>query len=369
MPRQITAPGPTVPTPRTPQHATDVSLRLVTHGHGAGETRRARPARCDRAPGHITTTRHGATRREPYVTTIFYFLPSTLMRDAPKYSGMFLPNKLPKFLGLAAVTVTLVLTMTACQPATYTKPPSGKAWHIQLTTPVDMNEAAPIYDIDGYENSASVVSQLKAKGKYLVCYIDLGSIENYRPDYADFPRSALSNANPEWPDEQWLNILRLDDVGPTGKTPRQLLQARIDMCKDKGFDAIDPDMIEVYAASGVTFTPASRKITYADQITFNRWIADEAHARGMAVGLKGDIEQAKDLAPYFDFSVNEECHAYSECAELAGFTAAGKPVLNIEYAGTDSKFLTKTCPAAKSEGFYSVKKKMSLNAWKLECPS
>lgn len=281
---------------------------------------------------------------------------------------MSLPTKLSKVIGLAALTMTLATAMVACEPAPpYATPKVGQAWHIQLDTPVDLNQAAPIYDIDGYNNPASVVSQLKAKGKYVVCYVDLGSIENYRADYADFAKSTLSNKNPEWPDEQWLNILRLDVKGPTGKTARQLLQARLDMCKDKGFDAVDPDMIEVYAASGVSFTPAERKITYADQLAFNRWIADEAHARGMAVGLKGDIEQARDLAADFDFSVNEECHAYNECAGLAGFISAGKPVLNIEYAGTDANFLNTTCPQAKTAGFYSVKKKMSLNAWKLEC--
>jgi hypothetical protein len=282
---------------------------------------------------------------------------------------MSLPTKFSKVVGLAALTMTLAVAMVACEPAPgYKTPKVGQAWHIQLDTPIDMNQSAPIYDIDGYNNSASVVSQLHAKGKYVVCYVDLGSIENYRADYGDYAKSVLSNRNPEWPDEQWLNILRLDVKGPTGKTARQLLQARLDMCKSKGFDAVDPDMIEVYAASGVTFTPAERKITYADQLAFNRWIADEAHARGMAVGLKGDIEQARDLAADFDFSVNEECHAYNECGELAGFVNAGKPVLNIEYAGTDAKFLSTTCPRAKAAGFYSVKKKMSLNAWKLECP-
>lgn len=185
---------------------------------------------------------------------------------------MQLPKKLPRSIALAALGVSLVLSLAACNPAptAYEKPQIGQTWHIQLDGAIDTNLPADIYDVDGYNTSAATVAELKAKGKYVVCYIDLGSIENYRPDYGDFPSSALSKQNPEWPDEQWLDILRLDVVGPTGKTPRDLLRARMDMCKDKGFDAIDPDMIEVYAASGVSFTPAERKITYADQLVFNR---------------------------------------------------------------------------------------------------
>ncbi|HET8929541.1 MAG TPA: endo alpha-1,4 polygalactosaminidase [Acidimicrobiales bacterium] len=264
--------------------------------------------------------------------------------------------------------MALVASAAACQPddATSKKP---LTWHIQLSGAIDTNLPAQIFDLDGFNTPASTVKALNAKGKITICYVDLGSIENYRADYGDFAPEALSKQNPEWPDEQWLNILRLDVPGPTGKTARQLLQARLDMCKDKGFHGVDPDMIEVYAASGVTFAPASRKITYADQITFNRWIADEAHARGMLVGLKGDIEQARDLAPYFDFSVNEECHYYDECHLLDGFTKADKPVLNIEYAGSDASFVSGVCPKADRAGFFTVKKKMSLNAWTLHCPS
>lgn len=274
---------------------------------------------------------------------------------------------------LIAFCISLIGIGVACEPVipgatSIVRPKADATWYIQLDGALDLNQPADVYDVDGYTTSAATVEALHAKGKQVVCYIDLGSIENYRPDYQDFAPSALSNKNPEWPDEQWLDILRLDVVGPTGKTARQLLQARIDMCANKGFDAIDPDMIEVYAASNVNFTPAERKITSTDQLTFNRWIASEAHARGLAAGLKGDIDQAAALAPDFDFAVNEECHHYDECDQLSAFVKAGKSVLNIEYAGTETKFLTTTCPKAQREGFFSVKKKLSLNAWTLNCP-
>lgn len=277
---------------------------------------------------------------------------------------------LPKPFLILTLAVSLLFMMAACQPSPSASPARSRpSWYIQISGTVDMNQPALIYDIDGFENTAATVSALHAKSKIVVCYVDLGSIENYRADYANFAQSALSNVNPEWPDEKWLDILRLDVAGPTGKTARQLLDARLDMCKSKGFDAVDPDMVELYAASGVTFSPAQRKVTYADQLVFNEWIASETHARGMAAGLKGDVDQAKDLQPFFDFSVNEQCHQYNECGELSSFITAGKSVLNIEYSGTNTRFTNKTCPEADTEGFYSVKKKLPLNAWTLDCPS
>lgn len=37
------------------------------------------------------------------------------------------------------------------------------------------------------------------------------------------------------------------------------------------------------------------------------------------------------LEPFFDFSVNEQCHEFAECNAMAPFVAAGKPVFNAEY--------------------------------------
>ncbi len=88
----------------------------------------------------------------------------------------------------------------------------------------------------------------------------------------------------------------------------------------------------------------------------------------MAVGLKADVDQAADLVGNFDFTVNEQCHQYGECDLLAPFVAAGKPVLNIEYgAYTDAAFTKQVCPDAAQRGFFSVHKKLALDAWTQNC--
>jgi hypothetical protein len=49
------------------------------------------------------------------------------------------------------------------------------------------------------------------------------------------------------------------------------------------------------------------------------WLANTAHANGLAIGLKNDLNQVAALQPLFDFAVNEQCVQYSECDMLDPF--------------------------------------------------
>jgi hypothetical protein len=229
------------------------------------------------------------------------------------------------------------------------KPSPTTTWQIQLTGSVDQTIDAQMYDIDGFDNAASVVSSLRAKGSRGVCYFSAGSYENWRPDTAQFPAAVLGKSN-GWAGERWLDIRRLDLLAP-------IMRARMDMCKAKGFDAVEPDNVDGYTNS--TGFPLSA----SDQLAYNRFLADAAHARGLAAGLKNDLDQVADLVPWFDFAVNEQCFEYAECDMLAPFVTAGKPVFNIEYQGKIGTF----CPASRSKGFMSVKKTLSLDAFREKC--
>ncbi|MBA2517718.1 MAG: endo alpha-1,4 polygalactosaminidase [Solirubrobacterales bacterium] len=220
---------------------------------------------------------------------------------------------------------------------------------MQLTTPVDQSVSADFYVIDGFDNDASVVASLHGQGRHVGCYLSVGSYEDWRPDAASFPAAVLGKSN-GWPGERWLDIRRLDLLGP-------IMEARLDMCRAKGYDAVDPDNVDGY--TNATGFP----LTAADQLAYNRFIADAAHVRGMAVGLKNDLDQVATLAPSFDFSVNEQCFEYSECNLLTPFVAAGKPVFNIEYRGDPAVI----CPQARSLGLLSQMKRLSLDAWRTVC--
>src|SRR5271157_1015681 len=69
--------------------------------------------------------------------------------------------------------------------------PARPTWYWQLTGTIKNSEPAAVYDIDGFENSAEEVATLQAQGKHVICYIDVGTAENFRPDYHEFPPSVL----------------------------------------------------------------------------------------------------------------------------------------------------------------------------------
>jgi chitodextrinase len=223
--------------------------------------------------------------------------------------------------------------------------PSGlQNWQWQLTTPVDTSLNVPVFDIDGFDNDASVVSTLHAKGAKVICYIDVGTYENFRSDQASFPASVKGSSN-GWPGEQWLDIRQISVLAP-------ILNARFQMCKSKGFDAVEPDNIDGYSNS--TGFP----LTAADQLTFNRWVATQVHALGMSVGLKNDVDQVSQLVGNFDWALDEQCHEFNECSTLDPFVSAGKTVFITEYTA----FNQSICTSSNAAGYSTIFKDLNLTA-------
>jgi hypothetical protein len=252
---------------------------------------------------------------------------------------------------LAVLAALLSLSLAGSAPAsTWWTPPPGSTFQLQFTSlPVDQSVPADVYDIDLFDNSAAVVASLHAAGRHVVCYVDAGTWENWRPDAAQFPKSVLGKKN-GWPGEKWLDIRRLDVLGP-------ILGARLDLCAAKGFDAVEFDNVDGYA------NKSGFKLTGANQLTFNQWLANEAHARGLAAGLKNDLDQVSKLVSSFDFAINEQCFQYDECDLLAPFVAAGKPVFEIEYKLSTTRF----CTQAVALGLTAMRKRLSLDAWRQAC--
>jgi hypothetical protein len=245
-------------------------------------------------------------------------------------------------------------TDPAANPATDTgarwRPRAGLSWQWQLTTPVDTTVAADVYDIDADENPASVVAALHGAGRRVVCYVNAGGWEPYRPDAKDYPKVLLGKALDGWPDERWLDIRRLDLLTP-------LLAHRLDACRAKGFDAVEPDNVDGYQ------NDTGFPLTSADQLAFDRVVARLAHQRGLAVALKNDFDQVAALQPDFDFAVDEQCAELHVCPELSVFVKADKPVFDAEYSSPVSDF----CAQTRSLGISAIRKHLELDAWRQSC--
>jgi hypothetical protein len=234
------------------------------------------------------------------------------------------------------------------------QPQPGLNWQVQFTTPLEIIPGIEVYDLDLFETSVEDVATLHSRGAKVVCYISMGSWEDWRPDSHTFPDEVIGRIYAGWPGERWLDIRQIDQLAP-------IMSARLDLCLQKGFDGIEPDNLDGY--TNQTGFP----LTYSDQLTFNRWVADEAHTRGLAVGLKNDPDQVIDLLEWFDYALVESCLAEGWCEQLMPFVKEGKPVVMIEYTHRNASRAV-MCPSADALGFDALIKDRALNAWRDGCP-
>ncbi|MFD0314477.1 endo alpha-1,4 polygalactosaminidase [Streptomyces flavalbus] len=229
------------------------------------------------------------------------------------------------------------------------RPGPGTPWQWQLSGRLDTSVDVPVYDIDGFDHDADTVAALHRDGRKVICYLSTGAWEDFRPDADDFPDAVLGRGN-GWEGERWLDIRRTDVLEP-------LMADRLDMCAEKGFDAVEPDNMDGYR------NRTGFELTAADQLRYNRLIARLAHERGMSVGLKNDLGQIPELVDDFDFAVNEQCAQYDECARLTPFIEADKAVFHVEYELPTRAF----CPEARRLDLSSMAKKYELGAWRRAC--
>jgi hypothetical protein len=105
-------------------------------------------------------------------------------------------------------------------------------------------------------------------------------------------------------------------------------------------------------------------LTKRDQLAYLSFLSRAAHAHGLAAGLKNLPQLARELEPEWDFVVNEQCFQYNECGPYRRFISHGKPVFQVEYELSREEF----CPRAAALGFTSMRKRLSLRAWRMPCP-
>jgi hypothetical protein len=225
------------------------------------------------------------------------------------------------------------------------------SWQWQLSTVPNVGNLLNVqmYDVDGFNADTALITGMHAKNIRAVCYLSLGTYEDWRSDTGSFPSSVLGLGN-GWLGEKWLDIRQISKLGP-------IMTARFQMCKDKGFDAVEPDNIDGYSNS--TGFP----LTSDDQIAYNKWIATTVHSMGKSVALKNDLDQVTALVSDFDFAVDEQCFELGECDKLTPFISANKAVFEVEYSLLPSQF----CSQANSMNLNALKKDLELSATTTAC--
>ncbi|MRI83657.1 MAG: endo alpha-1,4 polygalactosaminidase [Nitratiruptor sp.] len=211
----------------------------------------------------------------------------------------------------------------------------GTSWYWQLQGPLDLDKEVDLYDIDLFDTSKEEIAKLHEKGRIVICYFSAGTLEEWRPDVGKLLASRVVGRSYEgWPGEYWLDIRALE--------VRDLALSRLDLARAKGCDGVEPDNVDGYLHE------SGFELSYEDQLAFNRFLAREAHKRGLLIALKNDLEQIEDLVEWFDFAINEECFAYNECGRYLPFLERNKAVLNAEYEGLPP------CEQARLYGISSI---------------
>jgi len=235
----------------------------------------------------------------------------------------------------------------AAEPTRWKPPHPMPSFDIQLNDPRGLSDIpnVAVLELD-HDTSPTLLSSVRARGTKLICYINAGAWESYRSDARSFPKAVLGKAYDGYPDERWLDIRRIDLLAP-------IMRARMDQCKKKGFVAIDPDNVNGY--ENRTGFP----LTQANQLAYNRWLMNEAHARGLSIVLKNTPALAAQLAKDgYDMALTESCVSDAFCSYFTPFTATKRPVVDLEYI--DEGMTIKTaCPTLRKLGFYGLVKTSS----------
>jgi hypothetical protein len=242
------------------------------------------------------------------------------------------------------------------------RPRAGASWNIQLiSVPKPSQPDAGkyhIWDFDMFDAPKSTIQAFKENGHAVVCYFSAGSWENWRPDADEFPAAAKGKGLDGWPGERWLDT--------NNKQVRAIMKKRIQLAKSKGCDAVDADNMDGYG------NPTGFSLTKDDAVSYVKFLSSTAHSLGLAYGLKNAGDIIPRVVDVCDFSVNEQCAEYNECRPYQAFIRQNKPVFHLEYTAKDpapKDFVRKHCNAPGTNGFSTLIKHLSLNAWTTTCPA
>ncbi len=213
-------------------------------------------------------------------------------------------------------------------------------WQIGRVTPLERTGASAVdfYDIDGFLTTPAEVRAIRTRWQAATlphprtaCYLDL-AWEDYRPDgspgqRAGFPAAALGNVYFGFPQERWVDFRQLNALKP-------MIDARLEMCARKGFDAVELDDIDSFDPPSTT----GFHLTAGDAQNLLAYAFNEIHRLGMAGLWKNSPLLSRWGLRYADGAVVEECYTFGPCSAWRDFstdkTAAqpsGKWVGEVEY--------------------------------------
>jgi hypothetical protein len=345
-----TAAPTTAPTPKATTAPTQAPTPKATTAPTQAPTPKATTAPTQAPTPKATTAPTQAPT--PKATTAPTQAPTpkatTAPTQAPTPKATTAPTQAPTPKATTAPTTAPSTGGRLCPAGQIWSPAPGTTWQWQLTGTIDQTWDVQMYDIDLFDATAAVISSLHSKGRAVICYFST-QYEDWRPDASKFTSDVLGNNLDDWPGERYADI--------RSAKVRQIMSERMDLAVTKGCDGVEPDNVDGYANNN------GLGLTAANQLEYNKYLAQQAHARGLSIGLKNDLDQVGALVSSFDWALNEQCNQYGECGTLDPFVAAGKAVFGVDYSGSAGTI----CPAMVNKKFSWLMKDLSLGAKGTQC--
>lgn len=263
------------------------------------------------------------------------------------YSSRSFRAKIYAMLVFALMLVSIPLSLFAASRESFTP---ELTWQWQLSGALDLSYNVDVYDVDLDAITESQIEELHSRGSLVVCYFSAGTLEDFRASTQGINPRFVGKQLEDWPDERWLDIRYYSRF-------KSILISRLNLAQSKNCDAVEPDNVDAYA------NDTGFNITKRHQLIFNKWLSKNAHSRGLAIGLKNDLDQVKQLERYFDFAVNEQCFQYEECNKLLPFIKKNKAVFGVEYELEKEEF----CSKARALRFSWLKMDYELDGGRVAC--
>ncbi len=245
-----------------------------------------------------------------------------------------------------------LVTTTDASVSTPWRPAISTSWQVQLVGTLDTSLDVSVYEVDLFDTAQADIDALHAAGRRVICYVSTGTFEPWRSDADAFPTAAVGNVVAAYPQERWLDT--------RDAAVRAVMTARLDRARDKRCDGVDLSTV----SSGAADTGFS--LTAADALAYARFLAAEAHGRGLSAGLGGAEDIAAELVPSFEWALTQGCLDAGTCGAFAAFVAAQKVVFAVEF-GTAADAAT-ICPRVRQQGFNPLIKNRSFDAFRVACP-
>ncbi len=201
---------------------------------------------------------------------------------------------------------------------------------------------------DSAAEAAKKVAELKAKGKYVNGYLNLGRLipEEHKDMYKEIADglkkigksiNSVTQKPPgddDYSKERWITTKGMADP-KVREVFTTAWKNEIQRMGKQGFDAVNLDNVDYYQSDngGGGKEPTKAQLNQAAKMWSS--IADTIHKNGMAAGWKNAPEIAPQMVAKYDFVVTEQMFQNSDnrkygVPQFSGFVEAGKPVYNFE---------------------------------------